>query len=82
VPPAHEFRVELTGPDDDVWSWGPQGATDRVSGSAEDFCLVVVQRREVPDTELVASGEAARWLDLAQVFAGAPKQAVRGRSGS
>jgi uncharacterized protein (TIGR03084 family) len=79
-PPAPEFRVELTGPDGDVWSWGPEDASDRVTGSAEDFCLVVAQRREVPDTGLAASGEAARWLDFAQVFAGAPKQAVRART--
>lgn len=79
-PPAQEFRVELTGPDGDVWSWGPEGATDQVSGAAEDFCLVVAQRREVADTGLAASGEAARWLDFAQVFAGAPKQAVRART--
>lgn len=78
-PPADEFRIELTGPDGRQWSWGPADATERVSGSAEDFCLVVAQRREPTDTDLVATAEARRWLEFAQVFAGAPKSAVRGR---
>ncbi len=78
-PPDAEFRIELAGPGGEVWAWGPEDAVDRVSGPAEDFCLIVAQRRQVPDTDLVASGEAVRWLGFAQVFAGAPKDAVRGR---
>ena len=44
-----------------------------ITGSAEDFCLVVTQRRDVADTDLAATGEAAVWLTFAQAFAGAPK---------
>jgi hypothetical protein len=43
-----------------------------VSGPAEDFCLVVTQRRHVDDTALVVNGDAARdWMLKAQAFAGA-----------
>ncbi|MCE1178405.1 MAG: TIGR03084 family metal-binding protein [Micrococcales bacterium] len=80
APPAEEFRIELTGPSGDLWTWGPEDAAERVTGPAEDFCLVVAQRREAEDTALVAEGEeAARWLTFAQVFAGAPKAMMRGR---
>lgn len=78
-PPAGQFRVELTGPGGDVWTWGPQDAPDRVRGTAEEFCLVVAQRRELHDTGLVAQGETAHWLTFAQVFAGATKEKVRAR---
>ncbi|MDN5794775.1 MAG: TIGR03084 family metal-binding protein [Intrasporangium sp.] len=79
-PPAGPFRVELTGPGGEAWTWGPQDAPDRVRGSAEEFCLVVAQRREAPDTDLFTQGEATRWLTFAQVFAGEPKKAVRARN--
>lgn len=79
-PPGGEFRIELAAPGGQVWTWGPPDARDRVTGPAEDFCLVVAQRRELADTRLVATGEAATWLTFAQVFAGAPKNVMRGRS--
>jgi uncharacterized protein (TIGR03084 family) len=73
IPPAAEFRVELTAPDGGAWSWGPDDAAERVAGSALDFCLRVVQRRHRDDLELAAVGpDADRWLDLAQAFAGPP----------
>jgi uncharacterized protein (TIGR03084 family) len=78
-PPATDFRIELTGPGGDLWTWGPADAPDRVHGPAEEFCLVVAQRREPEDTALVAEGEAQRWLSFAQVFAGAPKSATPAR---
>jgi uncharacterized protein (TIGR03084 family) len=71
--PEAPVRVELTGPDGDVWTWGPDDAADRVTGTAEDFCLLVVQRRHRSQTALTAQGPVAvRWLDVAQAFAGAP----------
>lgn len=71
--PAEEFRVELTAPDGQVWTWGPEDAAQRVSGSALDFCLLVTQRRHRDDCALVAVGpDAERWLDIAQAFAGPP----------
>ncbi|SUA40912.1 Mycothiol maleylpyruvate isomerase N-terminal domain [Nocardia africana] len=71
--PAEPFRVELTAPDGSVWSWGPEDAAQRVSGSAWDFCLLVTQRRHRDDLPLVATGtDAAEWLTIAQAFAGPP----------
>jgi uncharacterized protein (TIGR03084 family) len=69
--PAEEFRVELTAPSGEIWTWGPEGAAQRVTGSAYDFCLRVTQRRHRDDLDLVATGpDADRWLDVAQAFAG------------
>lgn len=71
--PAEPFRVELTGPDGEVWAWGPEDAGQRVAGPALDFCLRVTQRRHRSDLALSAAGaDADRWLDIAQAFAGAP----------
>ncbi len=70
--PTAEFRIELTAPSGDLWTWGPEDATDTVRGSAEEFCLVVTQRRPAEATGLVATGAARDWLAIAQAFAGPP----------
>lgn len=71
--PAEAFRVELTGTDGELWSWGPVDAAQRVTGPALDFCLRVTQRRHRADLALTAVGaDADRWLDVAQAFAGDP----------
>ncbi|HRD60339.1 MAG TPA: maleylpyruvate isomerase family mycothiol-dependent enzyme, partial [Nocardioides sp.] len=70
-PPAGEFRVELTAPSGELWTWGPEDAAQRVGGPAYDFCLLVTQRVHRDDTELVAEGvDAEHWLTIAQAFAG------------
>lgn len=72
TPPPTPVRVELTGPDGDVWTWGPEDAPDRVTGPALDFCLLVTQRRHRDDLALVIDGPAAtEWMSIAQAFAGA-----------
>jgi uncharacterized protein (TIGR03084 family) len=72
-PPADEFRVQLTAPSGDLWSWGPEDAEQTVTGAAYDFCLLVTQRVNRADTSLVAVGrEANTWLSIAQCFAGPP----------
>ena len=71
--PADPFRVELAGPDGDLWTWGPDDAAQRVTGPALDFCLLVTQRANRADLDLAAVGpDADAWLDIAQAFAGAP----------
>ena len=73
MPPSEPFRVELIGPDGDTWTWGPTDASQRVTGPALDFCLLVTQRRHPADLDLTAEGEdATTWLTLAQAFAGPP----------
>ena len=49
-----------------------------MSGSALDFCLLVTQRRNRADTDLVATAGAEEWLGIAQAFAGraAPVKAL------
>ena len=69
--PPGDVRLELAAPSGDVWRYGPDDATDVVTGPALDFCLVVTQRRHVDDTGLEVTGDLARdWLTKAQVFAG------------
>lgn len=71
--PDDEVGVELTAPSGDTWAWGTGDAHQSVTGPAEDFCLVVTQRRHVDDTALTVSGGAAReWMTHAQAFAGGP----------
>ncbi|WP_018603028.1 TIGR03084 family metal-binding protein [Mycobacterium sp. 155] len=83
--PAEAFRVELKGPaassdttggsaeGGDLWTWGPEDATQRVTGSAEDFCLLVTQRRPLAGLDVTAVGaDAEKWLTIAQAFAGPP----------
>jgi uncharacterized protein (TIGR03084 family) len=74
-PPDGQVRVELAAPSGDVWTWGDADGSitgdDLVSGPAEDFCLVVTQRRHVDDTRLAVRGPLAReWMECAQAFAG------------
>ncbi|ORA58503.1 TIGR03084 family metal-binding protein [Mycobacteroides franklinii] len=73
TPPAEPFRVELTGPGGGTWTWGPEDAAQRVTGSALDFCYLVTQRRPRAELDLRATGEdAEKWLSIAQAFAGPP----------
>jgi uncharacterized protein (TIGR03084 family) len=71
--PQETVFVELAAPDGDVWAWGEAASSESVKGSAEDFCLVVTQRRNIADTRLEVSGDVAtRWMEIAQTFAGPP----------
>jgi uncharacterized protein (TIGR03084 family) len=71
--PAEPVRVELTAPSGEIWTWSSDGARDRITGPALDFCLLVTQRRHRADTAMVAVGPVAdQWLSIAQSFAGPP----------
>ena len=71
--PADPFRVELRAPDGSTWTWGPDDAPQKVTGSAEDFCTLVTQRRPRAVLDVTAEGDdAQRWLTIAQAFAGPP----------
>jgi len=73
APPTEPFRVELRGPGGDIWSWGPPEAAQRVTGSAQEFCFLVTQRRGLSTLDIAAEGpDARRWLEIAQAFAGPP----------
>jgi len=71
--PTEDVRVELRSPSGEPWIWGDASATNRVTGSARGFCLVVTRRRHAADTDLVIEGDVARqWMEIAQAFAGPP----------
>ncbi|HYQ36716.1 MAG TPA: TIGR03084 family metal-binding protein, partial [Mycobacterium sp.] len=73
APPTEPFRVELRAPGGETWTWGPPDAAQRVTGSAEDFCFLVTQRRPLGALDVTAHGpDAQRWLGIAQAFAGPP----------
>jgi len=73
TPPTEPFFVALQAPDGGTWSWGPPDAAQRVTGSAEDFCALVTQRRPLSALDITAHGaDAQRWLRIAQAFAGPP----------
>lgn len=72
VPDVQPY-VELQATDGSAWTWGDPASEHRVQGSAEDFCLLVTQRRHVDDTGLrYSAGPVAQWLAVAQCFAGPP----------
>jgi len=72
--PQTPVRVELAAPSGELWTWGPEDSSQRITGPAEGFCLVVVQRRHVDDTALETEGDTARdWMLKAQCFAGPPE---------
>lgn len=71
-PPDAAVRVELRAPSGVTWEWDGEPA-NLVRGPALDFCLVVTQRRNILDTQLVVEGpDAVTWMAIAQAFAGAP----------
>jgi uncharacterized protein (TIGR03084 family) len=73
TPPKEPFRVELGAPDGSTWTWGPDAAALRVTGSAEDFCMLVTQRRPRAALDVhVVGDDAEKWLPIAQAFAGPP----------
>jgi uncharacterized protein (TIGR03084 family) len=73
TPPQSPLRLELAGPSGEQWTWGPDDAPDRITGTAGDFCRVVAQRIHLVDTSLKADGpHAPEFLTIAQAFAGPP----------
>jgi uncharacterized protein (TIGR03084 family) len=71
TPPEVQFRYELTAPSGATWEFGPADAEQRITGPAEDFCLLVTRRRHRDDLRIQAVGpDADRWLDIAQAYRG------------
>lgn len=68
--PDGTLRVEVTGPEGDVWAFGPEDATDRITGDAAEYCRVGVQRmRRADAATLNADGSLAdAALDVARAF--------------
>lgn len=67
--------LRLTAPSGETWEWNAANAANQISGSAEQFCQVVTQTRNIGDTLLKVTGDTAtRWMASAQCFAGPPVQ--------
>ena len=86
-PPGPMPFVKLTAPSGEVWSFGEDDASNRIEGSASEFCQVVTQTRNVKDTSLAVIGPvAADWMSKAQCFAGGrndpPEPGTRFRAGT
>ena len=83
TPPAEPFRFELTLPSGRVWAFGPEDATDRVTGDAVDVCLLAARRRHADDLDVTATGvDAQRWLTVAQAYRGPAGTGRTPRAGS
>ena len=78
--PTGELYLALRSPSGEVWQWGPSDAAETVTGSAEEFCMVVTQRAHVDDTQLELGPLGRDWLRKAQAFAGRPTQGPAPRS--
>jgi len=71
--PESPLRLELLLPSGSFWSQGPEGAPDRIRGQAGEFCRVAVRRRHWKDMALeIEGGEAQRFIEIVQTYAGPP----------
>jgi uncharacterized protein (TIGR03084 family) len=69
--PEAALRFEITAPSGALWEFGAADSTERVSGSAVDFCLLVTRRRHHEDLDVRALGAVAQgWLEIAQAYRG------------
>jgi uncharacterized protein (TIGR03084 family) len=59
-PEGRTLRFELDGPGGERWAFGPEDATDRVTGPAGEWCRLAVQRATLQEAKnLVADGPLA-----------------------
>ena len=66
--------VRLKAPSGVIWMYGDANSEQSIEGLAEEFCMVVTQTRNIADTSLDVRGpHAARWMEVAQCFAGPPR---------
>ncbi|MGH8517297.1 MAG: TIGR03084 family metal-binding protein [Panacagrimonas sp.] len=73
-PPEPAPYIRLVAPSGAIWEHHAPSDTDRIEGLASEFCHVLTQNRNVADTALRVTGEAAQqWMAIAQCFAGPPE---------
>jgi len=66
--------IRLTAPSGAIWEWNEPQEDNKLEGSATQFSQVVTQCRNIGDTSLEMTGDAAtKWMDIAQCFAGGPE---------
>lgn len=73
-PPKPRPKLVLQMPSGEVQTFGDDAGDERISGSAQEFCQVVTQCRNIADTALKVQGaNAHNWMAIAQCFAGPPQ---------
>ncbi|MCI8837403.1 MAG: TIGR03084 family protein [Hungatella sp.] len=69
--PDTPMYLELTLPSGQIWAKGDPEAANYVKGSAKEWALVAVRRRNWMDTDLeVVGDEARRYASIVQTYAG------------
>lgn len=69
--PDTPLYLELTLPSGAIWAKGEPEAENYVKGTAKDWALVAIRRRNWMDTELeVCGNEARRYATIVQAYAG------------
>lgn len=69
--PDTPLYLEVTLPSGQIWAKGDPEAENRIRGTAKDWALVAVRRRNWMDTDLEVEGdEARRFAGIVQTFAG------------
>lgn len=69
--PDTPLYLEVVLPSGAIWAKGDPTASNRITGSAKDWALVAVRRRNWMDTDLQVVGEEARrFAGIVQTFAG------------
>jgi len=71
--PEPRPKLSLVAPSGTLWRFGEDANGELIEGSAEEFCQVVTQTRNIADTSLKVTGaNATEWMRIAQCFAGPP----------
>jgi len=74
--PDTPMYLELTLPSGEIWTKGEFGVENHIKGSAKDWSLVSIRRRNWMDTNLEVVGEEARrYASIVQTYAGGADQA-------
>ena len=80
--PKDVTHLKLYSPSGKLWLFNDEKNNNYIEGSAEEFCQVVTQVRNINDVNLKVCGTVAKkWMSIAQCFAGKaqspPKPGIR-----
>jgi uncharacterized protein (TIGR03084 family) len=79
--PDTPLYLEVTLPSGEKWAKGDPDAENRITGTAKDWALVAVRRRNWMDTGLdVVGDEARRFATIVQTFAGEASPVVAAKN--
>ena len=68
-------HLRLISPSGELWEFNDKSNEELIEGSADEFCQVVTQVRNIADVNLKVNGKIAKeWMSIAQCFAGPPEQ--------